>query len=73
MTNDSKHILIVDDETSICEILGQYLRKKGYTVTIAESGERALEIVRSLPVDIIVTDIKMPGMSGVDLLKQLKS
>lgn len=72
MNSDNMHLLIVDDESSICEILGQYLRKKAYTVTTALSGEAALEIVDKTHIDLIVSDIKMPGMSGVDFLKIIK-
>jgi putative nucleotidyltransferase with HDIG domain len=72
MVSQNKHILIVDDERSICEILGQYLQKKGYTVTIAQSAERALELMGNVGIDLVVTDIKMPGISGVELLKRIK-
>lgn len=72
MGSQSKHILIVDDESSICEILGQFLQKKGYTVTTAGCAEAALEILNAIAVDLVVTDIKMPGMTGVELLKIIK-
>ncbi len=72
MASQNKHILIVDDETSICEILGQYLQKKGYAVTTAQSAEHALKLLGTVGIDLVVTDIKMPGISGVELLKQIK-
>lgn len=72
MEMESKHILVVDDEVSICEILSQFLRKKGYTITTASNGEAALGIIRSSNVELVITDIKMPGMTGVDLLKIIK-
>jgi len=72
MGSQNKHILIVDDETSICEILGQFLQKKGYTVTTAESAENALNLMSAIAVDLVVTDIKMPGLSGVELLRKIK-
>jgi putative nucleotidyltransferase with HDIG domain len=65
-------ILIVDDEKSICDIIGQYLRKLGYSVSIAMSAEEAMESIRAQSVELVLTDIKMPGMSGVDLLKWVK-
>jgi putative nucleotidyltransferase with HDIG domain len=65
-------ILIVDDEKSICDIIGQYLRRLGYTVFLASSAEDAIQFIRANPVDMVLTDIKMPGMSGVDLLKWVK-
>ncbi|NLG16155.1 MAG: response regulator [Fibrobacter sp.] len=72
MKSDQKKVLVVDDEVSICEILAQFLNKKGYEVFTAASGEEALDILSASPVDLVVTDIKMPGISGVDLLKYIK-
>ena len=72
MNIENKHILVVDDEVSICEILGQFLRKKGYTVSTAGNGEEAIEILDRTEIDLVVTDIKMPGITGVDLLKRIK-
>jgi response regulator RpfG family c-di-GMP phosphodiesterase len=69
---DSLHILIVDDEKSICDILGQYLQKIGYRATLTRTGEDALQVLAKDSVDMVLSDIKMPGMSGVDLLKQIK-
>ncbi|MCX7727757.1 MAG: response regulator, partial [Chitinispirillaceae bacterium] len=72
MEFDKKHILIVDDETSICEVVGQYLKKEGYVVLTASSGEEALEILRTHSIQMVISDIKMGGMSGVELLKHIK-
>jgi response regulator RpfG family c-di-GMP phosphodiesterase len=70
--NDDVHILIVDDEKSICDIVGQFLRMKGYSVTVASSAEAAIDIIRDNSIDLVLSDIKMPGMSGVDLLKWVR-
>jgi putative nucleotidyltransferase with HDIG domain len=72
METEKKHILIVDDESSICEVLGQFLLKDGYLVSTAASGEEALEIMRESVIHLIISDIKMPGITGVDLLKYVK-
>jgi DNA-binding NtrC family response regulator len=64
-------ILIVDDEKVQREMLGGYLQKKGHTIHLAPSGGDALEIVRANTVDIVITDQKMPGMSGVELAAKL--
>jgi len=72
METKNKHVLIVDDEISICEVIGQYLKKNGYDVSLASSGEDAVELLAKNSIDLIITDIKMPGMSGVDLLKHVK-
>ncbi len=65
-------VLVVDDERSICDILGQFLKKKGYEVFLAQSGEEAVGLIEKYTIDLVLSDIKMPGMSGVDLLKWIK-
>ncbi len=66
-------ILLVDDEEGIRRVLGISLADSGYQVFAAESGEKALEIFRKAQPPIILTDIKMPGMDGIELLQQIKS
>ena len=70
---DQVPVLVVDDEVPITEMIYQALNKAGYVCYTAESGEQALEIIEKTPVDVVITDIRMPGMSGVDLLKQIKA
>jgi response regulator RpfG family c-di-GMP phosphodiesterase len=70
--NEDVHLLVVDDEKSISDIVGQYLRMKGYTVSCAESAEAAIEIIKKNTIDLVLSDIKMPGMSGVELLKWVR-
>jgi putative nucleotidyltransferase with HDIG domain len=65
-------VLVVDDEKSICDILSQYLQRIGYAVFTAGSGEKAIETARNNRIDLVLSDIKMPGLSGVDLLKLVK-
>ncbi len=72
LKTDDIRLLIVDDERSICEILGQYLRLKGYGVVIAKSAEEAVKIIKQEKIDLVLSDIKMPGMSGVELLKWIR-
>ncbi len=72
MKNDDIRLLVVDDERSICDILGQYLRIKGYTVLIAKNAEDAINILKKEKIDLVLSDIKMPGMSGVELLKWIR-
>ena len=62
------NILVVDDETSICELLEITFRKEGHHVETATSGEAARRLLQSKIFDIIVSDIRMPDMSGVELL-----
>lgn len=66
-----KSILVVDDEKSQREILEMILSGEGYDVTTASSGEAAMKFVADRHFDLVLTDLKMTGMSGLDLLKRL--
>jgi len=65
-------ILIVDDEPDIREVLEISLTDAGYTVYTAESGAAAMEVFREVNPPIVMTDIKMPGMDGIELLEKIK-
>lgn len=65
-------ILIVDDEPSIARMLSMSLKSDGYETLVAHSGEEGLDLFKSKTPDIIITDIKMPGMDGLELLKKIK-
>lgn len=65
-------ILIVDDERSILELLEVALKKEGWKVTTCLSGEKALKLVDREDFDLIISDIKMPGLSGMKLLEHLR-
>jgi DNA-binding NtrC family response regulator len=64
-------ILVVDDERAVRVALDVNLSKAGYTVSLADTGERALEILRAQPVDIMLTDFMMPGINGMELLVEV--
>lgn len=66
-----KSILVVDDEKNQREILETILSGEGYDVTTASSGEAAMKFVADRHFDLVLTDLKMTGMSGLDLLKSL--
>lgn len=68
-----KTILVVDDEKNQREILEMILSGEGYDVTTASSGEAALKFVADRRFDLVLSDLKMTGMSGLDLLKQLSA
>jgi len=70
---ESKKILVVDDEKAICEILEEFLSLFGHSVTSANSGADAIEVVRRASPDVVFLDIRMPGMSGLDVLKEIKA
>src|SRR5467141_857316 len=66
------HILVVDDEKSICELLEITFRKEGHRVEVANNGESARRRLESQIFDIVISDIRMPDTSGVELLKFTK-
>ena len=65
-------ILVVDDERSMRELLAIVLRREGYEVLVAENGRTAIELLEREPVDLLISDIKMPDLSGVDVLRAAK-
>lgn len=67
------HILLVDDEKHLLIALRDYLIYENFEVTIAQSGEDALEKLKTMTPDIIVLDISMPGMGGLGFLKRISS
>jgi len=66
-------ILLVDDEIQVLKALGRTFRKEGYEIFTASDGAGALEILDQAEIDLIIADQKMPGMSGIDLLKRVKA
>ena len=66
-------ILVVDDEATQRELVGGFLTKQGHQVTPAQSGEDALASVRLAQFDLILSDCKMPGISGPELLREVKA
>jgi two-component system response regulator HydG len=70
--NERKSILVVDDEQLIRTALQEILEREKYKVSTADDGQAALEIVRQQPIDLILTDLKMPQMDGLQLLKAAK-
>ncbi len=65
-------ILIIDDEANNREALSMLLTHAGYEVESADSGEKALEIMKKTPFEIVITDLFLPGVSGIDILKKVK-
>lgn len=72
-TAGSVHILIVDDDRLILSTIGRGLRDAGYRVSEASDGQSALELVARDKPDLAVLDVRMPGMSGIELAAQLTS
>ena len=65
-------ILVVDDEESIREFLDIMLRKEGYEVTCAEDGQKAIETLKKKTFDMVISDLQMPNVTGLELLKHVK-
>lgn len=65
-------ILIVDDELSMRELLERVFRREGYNVNVAENGIRALELIRANDFDLVISDVKMPNLGGMELLMQCR-
>jgi YesN/AraC family two-component response regulator len=67
-----RKLLLIDDEEGVRNILGLSLRNDGYNVLLAGDGRKGLELLKSEQPDIVLTDIKMPGMDGIEVLKKVK-
>lgn len=65
-------ILIVDDEEGLREGLSRLLEGEGYAVLAAETGEEALQVLQQSHIDLVLTDMRMPGMDGIELLKKIR-
>ncbi len=65
-------VLIVDDEKNYLVVIGAFLSGEGYETLTADSAQRALEIVETTDLDLVLTDMKMPTMDGIELLKRIK-
>jgi len=72
METRQQTILVVDDEENIRWLYKEELEEEGYRIAAAASGEEALDMVPELQPDLVVMDIKMPGISGVDALIKIK-
>lgn len=67
------NVLIVDDEEEFRDITSKRLEKKGLKVKVAEGGEKALEILEHSYTDVVLLDVKMPGMDGIETLRRIRA
>ena len=67
-----ERILVVDDELFVRELLLEFLSSQGYEVSLADSGEKAVELMQIEPANVVLVDLKMPGMDGIQTLKEIK-
>ena len=71
-TGQKGSILLVDDEPTIAEVVGRYLERAGYSIRAAGDGPEALELARAEPPDLVVLDLMLPGIGGLELLRRLR-
>jgi DNA-binding NtrC family response regulator len=69
---DEMSVLLVDDEKDFLEVLAKRLRKRKLTLVVANSGEGAISAIHGAAIDVVVLDMRMPGMDGLQTLKQIK-
>jgi DNA-binding NtrC family response regulator len=73
MSHQRSRVLIVDDEKDICDIVFSLLEKEGFAPIVAHDGETALEMIRRGMPDLVISDVRMPKMDGMELLRRSKS
>lgn len=72
MNYSAVKILVIDDERNLLELLRRVLTRAGFAVDVAENGEQGIKKIYSTPYDLVLTDIKMPGMSGNEFFDYVK-
>src|SRR5262245_15963281 len=71
-TPEASTLLVVDDNEMNRDMLGRRLQRKGYQVRVASSGQEALDLLAAEPIDLILLDVEMPGLSGLDVLREVR-
>ncbi len=66
------NLLIVDDEPGMRQLLSHVFGRAGHAVRAAENGTKALELLKQAPADLVISDVKMPDMNGIELLRRLR-
>lgn len=71
--DQNKNILIVDDEASVVEVVGLYLRREGFNIASAANGREALEMLNANQPDLLVLDVMLPEVDGLEILRRLRA
>src|SRR3954468_22441262 len=69
---DTGHILVVDDQKEICEVVQEYLSGEGYKVSVAHDGSGMRRVMQQSQVDLVILDLMLPGEDGLTLARQLR-
>ena len=67
------HILVAEDDHDIAELVSHYLKKAGWSAHVASAGDQALAYIRNHPVDVVILDVMLPGMSGLEVCQALRA
>jgi len=67
-----RRVLVVDDEQPLAELVGSYLEREGFDVTLAGDGERAVELARELDPAVVVLDLMLPGLDGIEACRRIR-
>ncbi|PKN47453.1 MAG: DNA-binding response regulator, partial [Deltaproteobacteria bacterium HGW-Deltaproteobacteria-17] len=70
---NTKTVLVVDDEEAILELVELHLRREGLGVLLAGSGEEALQVLRSQTVDLVILDLMLPGINGLEVCRRMRA
>lgn len=70
---DQFRVLLIDDERDFLDTLVKRLRKRNLEVAGVNSGEEALQVLKATPMDVVVLDVRMPGMDGIQVLREIKT
>lgn len=68
-----RHILVVEDEPDLADLVGYNLEQAGFEVTVANTGASALSVVRGKPLDLVVLDLMLPDITGIDVCRQIRA
>ncbi|MBN2381003.1 response regulator [candidate division WOR-3 bacterium] len=71
--NNNYRILVIDDETDFVRMLAEFLESREFEVDVATSGVQGLEMFKSASYDLVITDINMPGMNGMELIHEVRA